>query len=128
MKKQNVIIHKSLQDAEVFVAGDKTLLSEILHPDNDLINLPYSMAHARILAGNASVPHVLKSTETYFFLEGKGTMQIGEKEILIQKGDLVVVPPLENQYVTNSGSEDLVFLCIVSPKWKAEDEIIFDKK
>ena len=108
-----------------FIAGDNTILREILHPNNDKIDLPYSLAHAAIPVGKASLPHALKSTEVYYFLRGNGIIHIGETVKAVEAGDLVVVPPSENQHVRNTGTVELVFLCIVSPFWKAADEIVF---
>lgn len=127
MKEKKNIIHKSIDTIDEFLAGDHTLLKEILHPANDNLALPYSIAYARLEAGTQSLPHALNSTEVYIFLQGKGTVSIGQTKKEIQQGELIVVPPAENQYVRNTGTEDLVFLCIVSPSWKRTDEIIFDK-
>ena len=118
-------MHKSIAQIDDFLAGDNTILKEILHPSNDKINLPYSIAHAYLKPQTASLPHALTSTEVYYFLAGEGIINIGEKKQVVQSGDLVVVPPAENQYVTNTGEQNLVFLCIVSPFWQAADEIIF---
>lgn len=118
------ILQKHLSQCPVFQAGDDTLLAEWLHPKNDGIDLPYSLAHAALPLGEASLPHRLKSAETYIFLQGVGILYIEGQAHRVGKNDLVVVPAHAEQYLENIGIEDLQFLCIVSPPWQAEEEEI----
>ncbi len=116
---------KRLLDVNTFIAGDLTQIQEILHPKNDAVNVPYSLAHATLAKGEASVPHVLRnSTEVYFILEGTGKAHVGTEVIIVQKGDLVFIPAGVKQYIENIGQSALLFLCIVSPPWSKEDEIV----
>jgi len=41
-------------------------------------------------------------------------------------GDTVYIPPRAKQQITNSGSVDLAFLCIVDPAWRSEDEEVVE--
>ena len=107
-----------------FKAGDDTILKEVLHPDNDGIELAYSIAFAKIEASKASLPHRLKHSETYIFLKGNGRIYINDEEKAVQQGDIVYVPPMANQYVENNGDSDLEFYCIVSPAWRKEEEYV----
>lgn len=116
---------KSLKEIPSFIAGDKTLLKEILHPKNDAVSLPYSLAYATIAPGEQSLAHTLKSSEVYFILEGNGSIHIGNKTYMIEKGDTIHVPSSESQYVMNTGSISLEFLCIVAPAWNEQEEVIF---
>ena len=119
------MIKKSLQDSPQFVAGDKTLLREILHPKNEGIELSFSLAHAQILPGARSEPHVLtKSSETYYILSGTGTGHIDGTAYDLAKDDLLLVPAGAEQWVQNTGSEPLVFLCVVSPPWSEAEEVV----
>ncbi len=119
------MLHKSLQDLTSFEAGDKTEIIEILHPKNDNIPLGYSLAHASLDIGKASLPHILElCSETYFILEGTGSVFIGADERKVNKGDMVFIPAGASQYVENQGDTKLEFLCIVSPPWFAEQEKI----
>lgn len=115
---------KSLQAINGFIAGDKTEIKEIIHPDKDSLKIGYSMAHATVLPGKSSIPHQLKSSEVYFILQGKGNVFIDHESKIVEKGDLVFIPPMANQYIENVGDIDLNFICIVEPAWKIEDEII----
>ncbi len=114
-------IKHSKQSIE-FLAGDHTLLKEVLHPINDAININYSLAQARLEVGKSSLPHRLKSSETYYILEGEGEITIESETQSIKKGSIIFVPPNAEQFVRNIGQVDLVFLCIVEPYWRLEDE------
>jgi mannose-6-phosphate isomerase-like protein (cupin superfamily) len=108
-----------------FVAGDNTLLRELLHPDKQPIELRYSLAHATLPVGKTSQPHSLKTSEVYYILGGKGEMHIGDETQLVEPGDAVYIPPNARQYIHNCGNEPLVFICIVDPAWRKEDETVY---
>lgn len=109
---------KKLTDLELFEAGDKTHLREILHPKNDQVTLGYSLAHAFLEPGESSLPHALaERSEAYHFLSGSGTLMVDGAAHQVETGDTVLVPPNAAQYLVNTGREKLSFLCIVSPPW-----------
>lgn len=118
------MIFKQIENVPSFLAGDKTILKELLHPKNDKVAIPYSLAHAEIEVGAASVPHILKSEELYYILEGSGEIIVAAENQLITKGDLVLVPAHAEQYVKNTGNTKLSFLVIVSPPWREDEEEI----
>lgn len=104
---------------------DRSILCELLHPDNipEAAGLGCSIAHAIVQAGEATLPHLLeRSVELYYILEGTGEMHIGGEQAPVRAGQIVYIPPGARQFIKNTGSGDLVFLCIVSPKWQAGDE------
>jgi mannose-6-phosphate isomerase-like protein (cupin superfamily) len=111
-----------LEERAEFVAGDRTVLREVLHPAKDGVRLGYSLAHAFVRPGEESLPHRLASSEVYCFLEGRGVMSVDGEEAEVGPGTTVYVPPGGLQHVRNTGQGDLRFLCIVDPAWKVEDE------
>ncbi len=117
---------KDLINCEEFIAGDNTILRQILHPDKTGLSHRYSLAHATIKSGMSSQPHKLKSSEVYYILEGEGVMHIDDESDNVHPGQLVFIPPNAVQYIQNTGKTDLVFLCIVDPAWKLEDEEILE--
>jgi mannose-6-phosphate isomerase-like protein (cupin superfamily) len=117
---------KNLLDCEEFIAGDHTRLRELLHPDKQPLALRYSLAHAIVAVGEASTPHALKTSEVYYILQGMGEMHINEEIQPVTEGDVVYIPPNARQFIHNCGNEPLMFLCIVDPAWRAEDEIVFE--
>lgn len=111
-----------LKGCEEFIAGDNTILRELLHPEKADLQLRYSLAHAVVKPGKTSYLHKLKSSEVYYILEGEGVMQTGEDYEKVHSGQTVYIPPNTKQSIHNSGETDLVFLCIVDPAWRKEDE------
>ena len=116
---------KSLDDCATFVAGDNTLLKEILHPDKADLSIRYSLAHAVVPPYTASLRHRLTTAEVYFILSGAGLMHIDDNEATVKAGDTVYIPPHATQWIENTGASPLAFLCIVDPPWREEDEQVF---
>jgi len=116
---------QKLNACEEFVAGDSTLLRELLHPDKQLLELRYSLAHAIVPIGQTSIPHSLRTSEVYYILSGNGEMHINGETKPVEAGDAVYIPPEAKQFIRNSGTESLVFICIVDPAWRKEDETIY---
>ena len=106
---------------------DRSLLSELLHPDKvtGAKELECSIAHAIIPPGESTLPHLLKrSTELYYILKGVGEMHIENESAPASEGQCILIPPQARQWIRNTGKDDLVFLCIVSPKWQVDDEVL----
>lgn len=118
------MFYKKASEAKEFEAGDKTLLKEIAHPEGDQLPIGYSLAEARLKEGQASLPHRLNSSELYYILEGLGRLHINDNSVELEKGDSCLVPAKAEQFIENRGEGDLVFLCIVEPYWREEDEFL----
>jgi mannose-6-phosphate isomerase-like protein (cupin superfamily) len=116
---------KDLSHSKVFVAGDGTVICELLNPNQEDLKLRYSIAHAQLEPGKTSLPHKLKSSEVYYILEGEGSIHINEEFEKVREGQVIYIPPSSIQYIQNTGKNDLKFLCVVDPAWRAEDEEIF---
>jgi mannose-6-phosphate isomerase-like protein (cupin superfamily) len=116
---------QKLNDCPEFVAGDGTLLRELLHPDKQTLALRYSLAHAIVPPSQTSVSHSLSTSEVYYILSGTGEMHIDDEMQAIEPGDAIYIPPNAKQFVHNSGTDPLVFICIVDPAWQKADEIIY---
>ncbi len=109
-----------------FMAGDGTHLRELLHPDKQPLALRYSLAHATLPVGQTSQPHSLKTSEVYYILTGSGEMHIDDETQVVEPGDAVYIPPNARQFIRNRGRELLVFICIVDPAWRQEDEAVYE--
>jgi mannose-6-phosphate isomerase-like protein (cupin superfamily) len=113
---------KDLKDCEEFIAGDNTVLRQLLHPDKADLSIRYSLAHAVLKSGKASQLHRLKTSEVYYILEGECVMHINDESERVHAGQVIYIPPNAKQYIRNTGKSDLKFLCIVDPAWKPQDE------
>jgi len=107
---------------EEFIAGDETMLRELLHPDKADVRVRCSLALATVRPGQRSRPHRLGTSEVCFIIEGQGIMHIDHEREDVQAGDLVYIPPQAVQYIENRGDAALRFLCIVDPAWRSADE------
>jgi mannose-6-phosphate isomerase-like protein (cupin superfamily) len=117
------VLIKDLKYCEEIIAGDRTILREILQPAKDnRLNLRYSLAHAYVKPGDTSTPHRLKTSEVYYIIEGEAVMHINDESAELHVGQTVYIPPNSIQYIHNTGKTELKFLCIVDPAWRQEDE------
>jgi mannose-6-phosphate isomerase-like protein (cupin superfamily) len=115
---------KKLTDCEEFTAGDGSLLRELLHPVKADIAIRYSLAHAIVKPGLTTTLHSLKTSEVYYIMEGEGIMHINEESSKVLPGAAIYIPPGSRQYIHNTGKTDLIFICLVDPAWRREDEEI----
>jgi mannose-6-phosphate isomerase-like protein (cupin superfamily) len=113
---------KSLAACREIVAIDRTVLRELLHPDRDPAGLRYSLAHAKLPPESWSLLHALRTSEVYYILTGRATMEIDGERRELEAGDGVYIPPGGRQRIFARGPQRLEFLCIVDPAWRAEDE------
>jgi mannose-6-phosphate isomerase-like protein (cupin superfamily) len=117
---------KYLKDCREFVAGDDSILRELLHPDKMPVQIRYSLAHAEVRAGQMTKPHKLQAAEVYYIIAGQGLMHIDEESLEVGPQCAVYIPPDSIQYIENTGDSVLKFLCIVDPAWREKDEEVFD--
>jgi mannose-6-phosphate isomerase-like protein (cupin superfamily) len=113
-------------DRPEFLAGDHTLLREILHPAKHQVQLSYSLARGRLGPGQRSKWHVLESAEVYYFIAGEGQFKIDNQMVSVEAGATLYVPPGCKQSLENTGPADIEFLCLVNPAWKMEDERVLE--
>ena len=81
-----------------------------------------SIARARVLPGITTRWHRLKGTaERYVILSGTGRVEVGELPAQeVEPNDVVLIPPGCRQRITCTSAEDLVFLAICTPRFRAE--------
>ena len=91
----------------------------ILELSNSPADPDVSIARARVKPGVTTKLHRLTGVvERYVILSGQATVEIGEREPQpLSVGDVVIIPSLCSQRITNSGTEDLVFLAICTPRF-----------
>jgi mannose-6-phosphate isomerase-like protein (cupin superfamily) len=78
-----------------------------------------SIARARVAPGVSTRPHRLHGVvERYVIVEGQGAVMLGEAaEKTVGPGDVVVIPAGASQAIRNTGSADLVFYCVCTPRF-----------
>ncbi len=117
---------KNLSTCPPFKAGDGCELRELANAATEPRAFRYSLAHARVAPGQKTLPHRLRSSEVYYILQGHGLMHIDQEASAVKPGDMVDIPPMASQWIENTTPDDLVFICIVDPGWRKEDEIVGD--
>jgi mannose-6-phosphate isomerase-like protein (cupin superfamily) len=117
---------QKLNACEEFIARDGTQLRELLHPDKQAVDLRYSLARAALPPGQTSVLDSLTTSEVYYILSGVGEMHIDDETQFVEAPDAVYIPPHAKQFIYNCGTELLIFICIVDPALRKEDEKIFE--
>ncbi|MBU0503469.1 MAG: cupin domain-containing protein [Candidatus Omnitrophota bacterium] len=113
---------KNLKSCNKFVAGDGSILRELLNARKGKFFFRYSLAHAVVKHKKITKPHRLKTSEVYYILNGIGRMRIDKESKKVNPGDTIYIPPRSLQYIENIGKSNLVFLCIVDPAWCLQDE------
>jgi mannose-6-phosphate isomerase-like protein (cupin superfamily) len=101
--------------------------NEFHTPENcyitELSNTPddpdVSVARARVGPGVRTRWHRLAGTvERYYIISGRGRAEVGKMlPQEVNSGDMVLIPPMCRQRITNIGSEDLIFLAICTPRF-----------
>lgn len=78
-----------------------------------------SIARARVAPGTTTQLHRLRATaERYVILQGRGAVEIdAAAAVEVQPLDVVTIPPGAAQRMRNIGTEDLVFLCVCTPRF-----------
>jgi mannose-6-phosphate isomerase-like protein (cupin superfamily) len=117
---------RRLKDCDEFVAGDGSILRELLNPAKNDVAIHCSLAHATVPPGETTKAHRLKTAEVYYILRGRGQMHIDAESAVVDAHYAVYIPPGSVQCITNTGRSDLVFLCIVDPAWRPVDEEIVE--
>ncbi|MBE9507090.1 MAG: cupin domain-containing protein [Chloroflexi bacterium] len=81
-----------------------------------------SLAMETLKPGQQVAPHWhTHLEEIYYILKGQGRMEIGDEAREVGIGDVILIPVNETHCLYNTGDDDLVLLCTVSPPWYPED-------
>ncbi|HSF67341.1 MAG TPA: cupin domain-containing protein [Nitrospiraceae bacterium] len=120
------MVHVSLADRPEFLAGDHTILRELLHPAKQPLSLGYSVAHGIVAPGARSKWHRLASSEVYYIIAGRGRLTVDDSVVAVGPGSVIYVPPGGKQSLENFGLTPIEFLCLVDPAWRAEDEEVLE--
>jgi len=102
---------------EYFFESEGCYITEL---SNSEVDPDLSIAQARVKPGVTTSWHRLKNTtERYCILSGIGIAEVGDaSQIEVCSGDVVLIPPMQHQRITNIGKEDLIFLAICTPRFE----------
>ncbi len=75
---------------------------------NDALNSTF----CQIEIGGKTKSHNHFEPETFFIVQGRGEMTIGERTKTVKPGDLIQIPPFSSHSLKNSGESSLQFLSI----------------
>ena len=105
-------------DKEYYISENCHIIEMSNSPDDPEL----SVARVRVEFGVTTKWHRLKGvSERYVILEGKGRAEIGElAPQQVAAGDVVIIPPMCPQRISNEGESDLVFLAICSPRFEPQ--------
>jgi mannose-6-phosphate isomerase-like protein (cupin superfamily) len=117
---------RDIGSSQEIIAGDNTLLKELFNPLKDELEIGYSFAVGRVQPDGTTYLHRLQSSEVYFFLKGTAEVTVNDETAVIGASQAVYIPPGASQRVKNVGPDELLFVCIVDPAWKEEDEKILE--
>ncbi|HEY3160131.1 MAG TPA: cupin domain-containing protein [Vicinamibacterales bacterium] len=91
----------------------------ILEIANDASDPNLSIARARVPRGITTEWHRVSGIdERYAIVSGVGRVEIGDlPPAVVTAGDVVRIPAGTPQRITNIGDDDLVFLCLCTPRF-----------
>ena len=82
----------------------------------------HSLAEIRIPPGGFSSQHYhQQSEESYLILSGQAELNLDGRTLPLKSGDAVLIEPSEVHQIFNRSDEDLVFLAVCVPAWRASD-------
>ncbi len=111
---KEAIKHQNLSNE--FYTPEKCYITELSNTPDDP---DASIARARVEPGVTTRWHRVTGTvERYYIVNGRGRVEVGKLSPQeVKPGDIVLIPPMVRQRITNIGSEDLVFLAICTPRF-----------
>ncbi len=109
-------IIKTSADSDEYYFVEGCFITELSNSDADP---EVSIARARVEPGVTTRWHRLAgTTERYVILEGEGRVELDDLPPRpVAAGDVVIIPPMSAQRITNTGAGDLVFLAVCSPRF-----------
>ena len=114
----------NISEVSEFTTADGSTIRELLNYRNS-VNRHQSLAEARLSPGHRTTPHHHpQAEEIYYVLSGSGVMTIGDETRDVIPGDAIAIPPGQRHTIINTGSDDLVFLCMCAPGYEHADTIL----
>jgi mannose-6-phosphate isomerase-like protein (cupin superfamily) len=108
---------KTQGSSKEFYTREKCYITELSNSADDP---GLSIARARVKPGVRTRWHRLHATvERYCILQGTGRVEVGNLPPQdVNEGDIVIIPTMIRQRITNTGSADLIFLALCTPRYQ----------
>jgi len=108
------------QSGDEYYSEERCFITELHNTPQDP---NASIARARVEPGVTTKWHKLNGTvERYLILGGTGIAETGDGgETAMSAGDSLTIPADVTQRITNTGSDDLIFLCVCTPRFEWEN-------
>jgi len=108
------------QKSEYLFEQEGCFITEISNTSDDP---ELSIAKARVPKGVTTAWHYLNgTTERYYILQGVGRVEIADQAPKkLEVGDVIIIPPMARQRITNIGDEDLIFLALCTPRFETQN-------
>lgn len=89
---------------------------------NTVNDAAMSVARVRVEAGQTTKLHSLTNTcERYIMLSGPAVVTVGDQSWVVTEGDVVNIAPGVPQQIQNTGSADLLFLAVCTPRFEEKN-------
>jgi mannose-6-phosphate isomerase-like protein (cupin superfamily) len=97
---------------------ERCYITELMnHPDSAEV----SIARARVEPSVHTQLHTLTVAEWYIIESGQGLMSVGDDEpYQVGPGDVVSISKGVPQRILNNGEDDLIFICVCTPRFEMD--------
>ncbi len=107
-------LHRATECKE-FYTGERCYIRELHNCEQ---SPQVSLAIARVEPGVTTQLHALDGVaETYVLQQGSGVVEVNGQSKEVAVGDRVMIAPGVAQRISNTGTEDLTFYCICTPRF-----------
>ncbi|CAM4353010.1 helix-turn-helix domain-containing protein [Lacicoccus alkaliphilus] len=89
---------------------------ELLRVSSDFENRRLDSYIVKVPPKSQSEPSSHEGEEMYYVIEGEAKFYIDEKEYTLLKGEMIHYPSTYKHYYKNNSQEDLMILCVLTPK------------
>lgn len=119
--RMNAEVRKAHEFQE-FITPEGCFILELANDEGDP---RLSISRARVPVGVTTEWHELADTdERYVIVSGEGFVEVGSfAPIEVRSSDIVWIPANTQQRIRNSGREDLIFMCICTPRFRPESYV-----
>ncbi len=107
--------------AGAFATPERCTIEELW---NDPACPDASLARATVAPGVTTQLHALRGVvEVYVIQTGHGMMEVAGTTARVGPGDRVAIPADAPQRITNTGTGNLVFLCLCTPRFRPDSYV-----